>query len=513
MRIRFTRCGLEAAVFACGAVVMIYEITGSRIVAPYIGTSTYVWTSLIGIILAALSLGYWIGGKMADRRPDAKVLAAAVFLAGGAVSMTVLIKDLLLSMIASFGAPLEIKTVAAAIALFAPASILLGFVPPYAIKLKMRSLADTGKTAGRLYALSTVGSIAGTFLAGFVLIPFVGSTRTLYLIAAVLFLISLMMAPIGFTRRNVAAVVIFGFAVAFSEASSYYLYRTHGLADIDTEYSRVRIYETVSERTGRPFRALATDPYFAQSAMYLDDDSPVFDYIPFYHLVRHFRPDHVHSLMIGGAGYTFPREYLSAYPWARMDVVEIDPKMTELARRYFRLENDSRLSVFHEDGRTFLNRAPSNVYDAVMVDAFGSLFSIPHQLTTVEAVREMHRVLRAEGIVIINIGSAISGPGSLFLRAEYATYKRVFDDVLLFKVRPDRPDEELQNVILVARKTGSSLLCSPCPDLADSPDDDISRLLSTRYTGDLLPTQPVLTDDLAPVERYNSLALSQMRSR
>ncbi len=513
MRALFSRFALEAAVFLCGAVVMIYEITGSRIVAPFIGTSTYVWTSLIGVVLAALSLGYWIGGKTADRRPDPKVLAAAVFLAGGAVSLTVLIKDVVLAAVASAGGPLELRAMAAAMVLFAPASILLGFVAPYAMKLKMRSLDDSGKTAGRLFALSTVGSIAGTFLAGFFLIPFVGSTRTLYLIAATLFLVSLLIAPIAVTRRNVTVVVLFGLAVAAGEASSYYLYRARGFVDLDTAYSRVQIYETVNEQTGRPFRAIATDPYFAQSAMYLDDGSPVFEYIPFYHLIRHFKPAHVHSLMIGGAGYTYPREYLSTYPWARMDVVEIDPQMTELARQYFRLEDDPRLTIFHEDGRTFLNRAPANTYDAVMVDAFGSLFSIPHQLTTVEAVREMYRVLRDDGIVIINIGSAISGRGSRFLQAEHATYATVFPEVVIFKVRPERRDEELQNVILVARKSDPTLPCPQCPDLSTSTDDRISRMLSTRYTADLPPSHPILTDDLAPVERYNSLALGQMQTR
>ncbi|CAN5599837.1 hypothetical protein BH18ACI1_BH18ACI1_02270 [soil metagenome] len=175
---------LEITVFICGALVMIYEITGTRLLSPYIGASTYVWTSLIGVILAALSLGYWLGGKIADKKPDIKILASVIFLAGGLVSLTILLKDIILSFIAESSAILEIKSLIAALLLFAPASVLLGFVTPYAVKLKMSSLADTGKTVGRLYALSTVGSILGTFLAGFFLIPFVGSEKSLYLIGA-----------------------------------------------------------------------------------------------------------------------------------------------------------------------------------------------------------------------------------------------------------------------------------------------------------------------------------------
>ncbi len=124
---------LELTVFVCGALVMIYEIIGSRLLSPYIGASTYVWTSLIGVILAALSLGYWLGGKIADRRPELKVLSLVLFLAGGLVAVTILLKDLILSFIAQMPFGLEVKSVAAALLLFAPASILLGFVTPYAV--------------------------------------------------------------------------------------------------------------------------------------------------------------------------------------------------------------------------------------------------------------------------------------------------------------------------------------------------------------------------------------------
>ena len=187
---------LEITVFVCGALVMIYEIIGSRLLSPYLGASTYVWTSLIGVILGALSLGYWLGGKLADKKPDVKILASVIFLAGGLVALTILLKDLILAFIAESSAILEIKSLIAAILLFAPASILLGFVTPYAVKLKISSLEDTGKTVGRLYALSTVGSILGTFSAGFFLIPFVGSEKTLYLIGAILIGVSILLVPV-----------------------------------------------------------------------------------------------------------------------------------------------------------------------------------------------------------------------------------------------------------------------------------------------------------------------------
>jgi len=497
---------LEITVFVCGALVMIYEIIGSRIVSPFIGTSTYVWTSLIGIILAALSLGYWLGGRISDKRPDVKILAFAIFLAGGAVSLTILFKDIILPIIASASVGLQIKSVAASLLLFAPASVLLGFVTPFAVKLKMSSLEDSGKTVGRLYALSTIGSIVGTFTAGFFLIPFVGSVRTLYLIAGMLFVVSILLAPFAFTRFSFMVLTLFAFAVAGSEFSIHYMHRTHTLYDIDTEYSRVQVFQTLEPKSGRKFQAVATDPYFVQSAMFLDGDDPVFEYSPYYHLVRHFKPDHKQTLMIGGAGYTFPREYLRRYPDARIDVVEIDPKMTEIARRFFRLEDDPRLKIIHEDGRTFLNQAESGIYDAVLMDAFGSLFSVPYQLTTLEAVRQISRVLKDDGIVISNIGSAIQGEGSRFLRAEFATYKQVFPQVFFFKVNSDSIDEQLQNIMMVACKREN-------PSGLQSSDEETSELLSHFYTKPLEVEDAILTDDLAPVEYYNSLAQNSYRRK
>ncbi|PYS86415.1 MAG: hypothetical protein DMF62_15970 [Acidobacteria bacterium] len=212
-RDRSERFALEITVFVCGALVMIFEINGSRILAPYLGTSTYIWTSLIGVILAALSLGYWLGGRLADRQPHLKVLATVIFLAGGLVSISTFGKDVVLGSIAAMPIALEFKSIFGALLLFAPASIAFGFVLPFAVKIRLQTLAESGKTVGSLYALSTVGSILGTFLAGFVLIPFVGSLRTLYVIAITLFALSLLLAPFAVTHRSIACIVFFVFAV------------------------------------------------------------------------------------------------------------------------------------------------------------------------------------------------------------------------------------------------------------------------------------------------------------
>jgi spermidine synthase len=293
--------------------------------------------------------------------------------------------------------------------------------------------------------------------------------------------------------------MIFVAGISISEFSRHYLYEQNELIDIDTEYSHVQIFRTTDRMTSRAIRVYATDPYFAQSAVFYDSDELVFPYARFYDLVKHFNPDFQRTLMLGGGGFTYPRHYLDAYPHASIDVVEIDPKVEEIARKYFRLADDPRLTVFHEDGRVFLNKASAGTYDAILIDAFGSLFSVPYQITTREAIQRMYDALNNRGVVVANIGSSISGDASQFLQAELLTYSSVFPQVLIFKVKPERADSDLQNLILVALKSNETFDVS-------SDDPELALLLAHRYPRSIETNPDVLADDLAPVEYYNSLA-------
>jgi spermidine synthase len=490
---------LGATVFVCGAVVMVYEIIGSRLLSPYIGSSIYTWTSLIGVILGSLSIGYWLGGRFADKKPDIRTLASIIFGAAGLISLTTLIKDIFLSMIAETAMIIELKAVLAALILFAPASVFLGMVTPYSVKLKLSALDTAGQAVGNLYALSTVGSIAGTFAAGFFLVPFVGSVRTLYLIAGVLFALSFVLWPMRFSQLNIAAMVLLVLGIVTSEYTRIYEYQTSELIDIDTEYSRVQVFRTVDPLTQRPVRAYATDPFFAQSAMYFDSDELVFPYARFFDLAQHFRPGFTRTLLIGSGAYTYPTHFLRTFFDATIDVVEIDPRVKDIACRYFRYTDDPRMTTIDKDGRDFLNTAEQGRYDVIYLDAFGSLFSVPYQLTTREAVTQMSRALDDSGVVIANIGSSITGDGGHFIRAEMATYRAVFPQVLLFKARNDKADSDLQNLVLVALK-------STAPVEMTSANPQMNELLKNRYDRPIEIPEPILTDDLAPVEYYSSVA-------
>ncbi|MEZ5305851.1 MAG: fused MFS/spermidine synthase [Pyrinomonadaceae bacterium] len=490
----YRRFFIETTVFCCGAVVMIYEIVGSRILAPFVGTSTYTWTSLIGVILAALSLGYWLGGKRADRGPTNVGLAAVVFGAAILITITILIQEFVLTFLAALRLPLEISATIAALLLFAPAAVMLGVVSPYAVRLSAMNLETTGQTVGRLYALSTVGSIGGTFLAGFVMLPFVGSIRTLYVLAAVLFAISLASLPTLAEKTKAGALTLLVISVVFVEGRAILLRNIAGLVDIDTGYNRLRVFDTT--KNGRPIRALSTDPLTWQTSMYLDDYSAGSTYSKFFHLARGFRPGFQKVLLIGGAGYSVPKEFRQRYPNAELDVVEIDPGMTEVAKKYFRLTADAKIRIAHQDGRIYLNNARADTYDLVILDAFNSLFSVPFHLTTIESAKNARRVLKPNGLLLVNIGSAVDGEGGKMFRAEAATLSEVFKNLRVFFVDKSKPRTSTQNIIIAASESGLGRFAG---------DAETDILLKNEIA---IPSnlEPVLTDDLAPVERYANLA-------
>src|SRR4030042_2038573 len=190
---------LEIVVFVSGASVMILEITGSRVLAPYLGTSIFVWTSLIGIVLGSLSLGYWWGGKLADKKPSYKIFSLIIFVAASMIGMIAFVKLFVLVFLQLVISDIPTRAVISTLILFAPANVVLGMVSPYAVKLKIKSITKAGTTVGNLYAVSTIGSIAGTFLAGFLLISYLGNTKILLFLSIVLVLTSIVVTFTSFT--------------------------------------------------------------------------------------------------------------------------------------------------------------------------------------------------------------------------------------------------------------------------------------------------------------------------
>ncbi len=491
---------LEIVVFICGAVVMVFELVGSRVIGPYVGTSTYAWTSLIGVILASLSIGYYAGGYLADRKPSVEPLGLIILFSALAIAFSALTKDIFSSVVSNFQIVLEAKSLIISLALFAPASFLLGMVSPYAVRLRMSDIAKAGRTAGNLYAISTAGSIFGTFFAGFYVIPNLGSTNSLIILSfTLLFTATLLLWGRKMGKPITAAVFLLitfaGLTYAVSAIKQEIL-----TADIDTEYNRIWVFNSIDFLTWKPILVLATDPYGTQAAIFTDDtDDLVFDYTKFYRLFSHFMPNPANVLMIGGGAYTYPRDFIKNYPNAKMDVVEIDPGVTEIARKYFGLKDEKNLAIYHQDARIYLNENKKK-YDVIFGDAFNSASAIPFHLATKEAVRKEYDALNDGGLVMVNIVSSIEGEKGKFVRAEYATYKEVFPQVFLFAVQNPDDAYKNQNIMLVALKSEKI-------SEWESPNKEVNKLLSKVWKKPIADDMPVLTDDFAPVEYYKRVSL------
>jgi spermidine synthase len=487
---------LEIIVFICGAAVMVLELVGSRVLAPYVGTSIIVWASLIGVILGSLSLGYWWGGAMADRQPTFKRLSLIILLSAIYILLVGLCKDPVLSLIQRNIHDIRFSSLIATVLLFAPPGILLGIVSPYAVKLRMNNLSTSGRDVGNLYAISTVGSIVGTFSAGFVLLVYLGNTNILYFISLTLIIASVVGYSTDRTRSIVSAIVfVFALCSIIAVSQIHRAQAAAGYRDVDTLYQRIIVYQGTDSVTSRPIREMRTDFFSVQSAMFSDrDDDLVVAYTKRYRLVDFFVPQVAKALMIGGGAYSYPKDFLQKFPEAQMDVVEIDPMVTRLAREHFNLPDNPRLHIFHEDGRVYLNNTDTK-YDAIFIDAFKSFYSIPYQLSTRESVQQQFRLLNDDGAVLVNIASAIDGDKGIFLRAEYATYRSIFPVVYLFQVSEHETGTNLQNVMLVAMKKES-------PGELSSADAELNGYLSQQWTHRVAADVPVLNDERAPVDYY-----------
>lgn len=457
-----------------GAVVMMLELVGARMVAPFFGTSIYVWTAMIGVILGALSFGYWYGGILADRGANDRGLMGIILIAAAAIYLCVVVQEALLGLVASMAIDVRIATLVAASCLFAPAAILLGVVSPYVAKLRISSLKTAGQSVGRLYAAGTFGSIVGTFLAGYWLIGLFGNRTLGFSLVIVLVMLSLVAERRTWMlqRLLLGSLALMGVILPFSPAYGV-------VADIDSAYSRYIVTET---QESSPRRLLLMDPFGVQSAQYIEEpDVLTLEYAKrFMQITDSVRPSTM--LVIGGGAFTFPQAVAKTYPGTTVDTVEIDPKLTEIAEQYFNFSPTDNSHVYHEDGRVFLNRAPTAHYETVFLDAFSSL-TPPYQLTTREATRAVKRTLKPNGVAVANVIASHDDP---YGRAMAATYRDVFAHVDIYPVHPDRKADQHQNMIVV---------------MTDNEKAQQRAQAALRTKPIRIESGMILTDDFAPVEQ------------
>jgi spermidine synthase len=528
-----TTAVIAVAVFLAGAALLGLEIAASRVLAPYFGNSLYVWGALIGIVLAGLSTGYWVGGVIADRYPNTRLIVAML----GASSVLVLaipfVDGWVLDQLVAWDPGPRLNPLLATIFLFGAQSIILGTISPIAVRLLGRSIERLGRTAGRLFAVSTAGSIAGTFATAFWLIPELGTDQVLASAAVALMLAAAAVAlverlvvagaiALALAGASVGAVVSLApdktGTVAASQLRNWSpVYRQQGgndpvggiedtqvgyeiLHTKDSQYHRIAVVEDDTSRY------LRFDSSF-QSGMYIDDPYRTrFGYSDYLQLPLAYRAETKRILYLGLGGGSAPKRTWRDFPAVQIDAVELDPEVVDVAYEYFELPRDPRLRVEVEDGRRFLatNEGP---WDVIVVDAFYS-DSIPFHMATREFLELAKSRLAPGGLVSANIIGAVRGPDSRLFRSMLRTYRSVFPTVAIHPVL-DAGGHDLQairNIILVAgdgaapskeflhERWGELRKTSPgAPELTDAIDGRVDEAVSTQDV-------PVLTDDYAPTD-------------
>jgi spermidine synthase len=391
------RRGLYALVFLAGVGTLATEICASRLLAPYYGSSTIVWANIIGLVLASLSLGYWLGGRIADRRPSARLLGQLVL--GAAVLVAVIpfvsrpILDVAAKGLDELSAGAVIGSFFATLFLFAPPVVVLGMVAPFAIRLALDDVRSAGVVAGRLYALSTVGSLLGTFLPALLTIPLVGTQRTLLASAALL----AAAAAVVLGRRWAVAAVAIGALVAIPPGV---VKASEGrvLYEVESPYQFVQVVERDGARRLFLNEGIAVHSIWRPNTVLTGGVWDAFLAVPA--LLDH--PPR-RAAILGNAGGTIARAFGRFWPDVEIDGVEIDPAVSEAGRRYLGMNDNPRLVVHDADARPFLRRTDKQ-YDLIYVDAYHQPY-VPFYLATREFFRLVRDRLATGGIVALNVAT------------------------------------------------------------------------------------------------------------
>ncbi len=512
-------CAVAAIASFC---TMTIELAASRVLAPFVGVSLFSWTGIIGVVLAAIVIGNLAGGWLADRWPRPAVLGACLFLGGLMALAVLLLTEPAVAWVTENRLGLIERIVSLAAALFFLPVLLLSTVSPQVIRLAVTDLTTAGRVAGRVYAWSTAGAIVGTFAAGWWLIAALGVNRLIALAAVVLMALA---TAVGFRRSLPALIPAAGLTLGVAAAALIpstipTLNQVLGtsFADVfasrctrETDYFCIRVYD--DNRAGTPVRVLVLD-HLVHSYVKLGDPS----YLGYEHeqvqaemthLVADTAPN-PRVLVVGGGGYTYPRWVEAFVPQATVEVVEIDPGVTETVYEDLGLPRDTRIRTYNMDGRQFVHElAPKGQYHLIVQDAVNDL-SVPYHIMTKEYNDDVKRLLTDDGIYLLTVID-LYRDGQL-LRSAIRTMMQTFPEVHLLAAGPSW-DYATSSVFVVYGSTRPL-------------DLDAVRAAVSRHGGDQMRTmaqprddllayvaagpQIVLTDQYAPVD---NLIAALFRSR
>ena len=506
-------------VFVSSACTLILEIVAGRILAPYIGVSLYTWTSIIGVVLAGISLGNYAGGRVADRWGSRRTLGI-ILLGGGLASLLVLPLTLLagdrnlfrldcgptaegpFSALCTPQVAIMAKIVMLTGTIFFLPSFILGMVSPVVVRLSLRNLDTSGNTVGKIYAFSTLGSIVGTFLTGFVLIATFGTREIVLGVGLLLVLMAVLAGELWRGRRPAHGVPLVAGALLLA------LIQQTGALDSgctrETDYYCIKVYDQ-EHPPNRVLRTLVLD-HLVHSYSSMDDPTYFeYAYVKVYaemtDYVARARPDY-RALFIGGGGYTLPRGMEIMYPKSSIEVAEIDPGVTRTAYEWMGVAPNSRIVTHNLDARLMFDRLQGGPkYDLVFGDAFNDL-SVPYHLTTREFDQRVRAVLNDDGFYLVNIIDKLRG--GLFIPSFVRTLQTVFPYVYVMSSgTPWTSSTSFANTYVVVG-TATPLDVERLKQVHGQGSDGslVTNIMPADLMDEWLATAPgvLLTDDYAPAD-------------
>jgi spermidine synthase len=477
---------IELIAAVVGAASLGAEIAAARLLAPWFGASTIVWANTIATVLVALSAGYWIGGRLADRDPTLAGLSRVVLAAAALLALVPFVAGPFLRVSVDALDRVEAGAFAgslfAVLVLVAAPVVLLGTVAPYAIRLSVRAVDEAGRVSGRLYAISTLGSLVGVFLSALLLIPLVGTRRTFLTFALALALAAVPALGRRFVLAPVGVVVLLALPVGTVKATG----SARVIWDRETEYQYARVVEEpTGERRLELNEGQAVHSVFRPGAWLTGDYWDEMLVAPF---AVAGAPAPRSVAILGDAAGTTARAYGHFFPRARVDGVEIDGALSAVGRRLFDLRGPD-LHLHTADARPFLRRS-SRRWDVIVVDAYRQPY-IPFYLSTREFFAEVRDHLTPRGVVAVNIGHP---EGSDRLEQVLtATAGDVFGHVAR------DPSEPTNTVLLGSRAALSGGALRAAAPTLPAPLRPVAAAAAARLATGLRGGR-VFTDDVAPVE-------------
>ncbi len=448
--------GAYIITFIASFCTLVIEMVAGRILAPFVGVSIYTWTSIIGVILAGISIGAYVGGKLVDRFPSRKILGLLLLLSG----VTALVILPLTHLVASYRFPVSLMLrifIVTSVIFFIP-SCVLGTISPVVVRLTLKNLENAGNVIGKIYAVSTLGAIIGTFVTGFFLISWMGTRTIILLIGAVLIFVAILSGSWLKRKASIALFVVLSFVVACPalwaakgylhkiclSGGKYYYFN-------ESDYFTIKLSKATSSDEKTQLETLILDNLIHS---YVNLDNPLhieYEYERIYAdvLKWRFKEDEVFkSLTIGGGGYTFPRYMEMTYTKAHIDVAEIDPQVTKVVYEHLNMPKNTRITTYNTDGRWYVMNCKEK-YDLVFTDAYNDL-SIPYHLTTKEFAEQIKGIMNPNAILMSNIIDNFQK--GIFLPSYIKTLQEVFGkkNVYLISVNPNFRETRISTFIVLA---------------------------------------------------------------